>query len=316
MQTMERDKQLTDYLLGELPEWQREELEERFYHDADLFERMLALQDELIDDHLRGELSARQSKRFERYFLATPRQRERVESARALLRAIAEQPAAEAPAPARIEAEPVSWWRLFLKRLGGNRLVTGMAFAIALLLITVTGGMIFEMRRLHGELTQARQQQQELQGQVANERARADRLADTPTTPSPLPGTTPPPRPGEDVIASLVLTSDYDQGTKGPRGGGLQKLVIPSERGLVRLRLKLTRADYPGYRVTLIEVSSGKTVQTLDGLRGRAGQVVAQFPASSFSGPARDYLVVLDGKTADGKYETEIEKYSFRTGRK
>lgn len=324
MQTLPQDKQLISYLLGELTGEQREGLEERFCHDADLFERMLALRDDLIDDYLRGQLPSQQLRQFERYFLATPQQRERIENARALMRAIAAEPAAETPAPARVEAEPISFWQQLRDLIRDNRMTIGLAFSMALLMITVTGSLIFEMMRLRNQLTQVRQQEQEMQQQIAKERSRADGLAEElaiARTEGAQPDTTPSPSPEGEVIASLILTSDYDQGSKGPRGsGGLQKLVIPSDRGLVQLRLKLADASYRSYRVTLREVSSGKTVQTLEGLRAhptRSGKaVIAKFPASIFSGPAKDYLVVLDGRTAEGKYETEIDKYSFQADKK
>jgi len=324
MQTLEQNNQLINYLLGELPETQREELEEKFCHDPDLFEQMLALRDDLIDNYLRGELSPRQLQQFERYFLATPQQRERVENARALLRVIAAEPAPAPPAFVRAEAEPVSWWQRLRDWLRGHQLAVEIVFAVALLIFAASVLLIFEAARLRNQLAQAQQRQQELQQQLAAERERADRaekLANAPRPDDPpLPESTSP-RPEENVIASLTLTSDYDQGLKGSRGGGgLQKLVIPSDRGLVALRLKLSDASYRSYRVTLKEVSSGKTARTLTGLRARAARsgkaVIATFPASGFSGPAKDYLVILDGLTAEGKYETEIDKYSFRVDRK
>jgi hypothetical protein len=311
MQTLQQDKQLVSYLLGELPEEQHEELEERFCHDADLFERMLALRDDVIDDYLRGELSRQQSQQFERYFMATPQQRKRVENARALMQVVASGPAAERTAYARIKAELVSFWQRLRDLLRDHPVEIGVVFAVALLIVAVPG---LQVVRLRNQLAQARQQ-------TAEQRSRADRAEElaraASQAPSLSPEPAPPSRPEENVIASLFLTSDYDRGPKGPGGsGGLQKLVIRPRRDLVQLRLKLADDDYRSYRVTLSEVSSGRKVQTLDGLRAqptRSGKVViAEFPASSFPSPAMDYLVVLDGRTAEGKYETEIDKYSFR----
>ncbi|MGH9837481.1 MAG: hypothetical protein ACREEM_01710, partial [Blastocatellia bacterium] len=299
----------------ELPREELEELEERFLHDAELFEPLLALRDDLIDDYLRGKLSPRQLSQFKRYFLATPQQRERVENARALMRAVAAEPVAEPTVPRRLADEMASRWQRLLDLLRDNRMTIGVAVAMALLLIT--GPLIFGLMRLRLQLTQTQQE-------VAEQRARADRLEQLATAPKraepPLPDPAPP-RPEENVIALLTLTSDYDQGLKGSRGGGgLRKLAIPSDRGLVVLRLRLADAGYRSYRVTLKEVSSGKLVRTLTGLRAqstRSGKVVtAQFPASSFSGPTKDYLVILDGITAEGNNEPEIDKYSFRAEKK
>jgi CHAT domain-containing protein/exonuclease VII small subunit len=78
------EKTIRRYLLGELPEAEMLPFEERLMTDDPLFEMLLVIEDELIDESVAGELSAEEQARFEAYFLATPRRRERLELARAL----------------------------------------------------------------------------------------------------------------------------------------------------------------------------------------------------------------------------------------
>ena len=71
------------YLLGLLPEVEREQLEAGFLADECLFEEMLAVEDELIDDYVSGHLSESYREGFERYFLRLDERRQRLKFAMA-----------------------------------------------------------------------------------------------------------------------------------------------------------------------------------------------------------------------------------------
>lgn len=73
------------YLLGELPEDERQQFDEQLITNADYSERLMATEDELIDDYLLGQLSEGERERFERTFLTNPFLRKRVALAKALL---------------------------------------------------------------------------------------------------------------------------------------------------------------------------------------------------------------------------------------
>lgn len=83
MRTLEHPL-LTDFLLGRLPEEQHERLEARLLDDAEAFEELRIVEDELVDAFLRGELSPPERESFEGHYLRSSRQREKVEFARAL----------------------------------------------------------------------------------------------------------------------------------------------------------------------------------------------------------------------------------------
>jgi hypothetical protein len=70
------------YLLGDLAEGERLDLEQRYLADEGFFEEIQALEDELIRDYLAGHLTATQHQLFERKYLATPALREKVEFVR------------------------------------------------------------------------------------------------------------------------------------------------------------------------------------------------------------------------------------------
>src|SRR5205085_3185268 len=71
------------YLLDELGEDElRRQIEERLMLDPDFFGELEAAEEELIDDYLRGALSARESEDFKRHFLTTPERQEKLSFAR------------------------------------------------------------------------------------------------------------------------------------------------------------------------------------------------------------------------------------------
>lgn len=95
---LEEDILLKKHLLGELPEGERGELEERLFADPEYFRQFRAAEDELIDEYLYGDLDADERERFETHFLTTPERRESLRIARALKQYISRNavtPAAE-----------------------------------------------------------------------------------------------------------------------------------------------------------------------------------------------------------------------------
>jgi len=70
------------YLLGELPDEDRDRLEDEYFEDDAVHERLLALECELVDAYVRGELSPGERRHFEDRFVATPEGREKVARAR------------------------------------------------------------------------------------------------------------------------------------------------------------------------------------------------------------------------------------------
>jgi hypothetical protein len=86
---------LTRYLLGQLPESEREAIEQRSVTEPRLSDTLAAIETELIDAWARGELGPEERRRVEEILLASPAQRERVRTARAI---------------AARDARPHRWW--------------------------------------------------------------------------------------------------------------------------------------------------------------------------------------------------------------
>src|SRR5260370_34758164 len=84
----EDERRILRYLLGDLPEAEQIEVEQRFFSDDRYFEQLLALEDELTYDYLRGDLSRDERVKFERRFLPLADGRKSTAFAEALLEAV------------------------------------------------------------------------------------------------------------------------------------------------------------------------------------------------------------------------------------
>src|SRR5262249_47691435 len=126
------------YLLeaDKLPAHEVERFEDEYFGDDETFALLLAAEDELIDRYLRGELSAQERERFERHFLLSPRRRQKMDNAKAMRRVIPElaPPERQRLEPASVRRSLFSWLPSWLN---GPKLVPGVAFAMAMLLIVV-----------------------------------------------------------------------------------------------------------------------------------------------------------------------------------
>lgn len=79
---------ITAYLLGELAEPEQERFETRYFADDALFNRLLAIEDELIDRYSSGNLTEFECQRLERHFTRVPGRRKRLPLAEALPRRV------------------------------------------------------------------------------------------------------------------------------------------------------------------------------------------------------------------------------------
>src|SRR5215207_4236036 len=91
------------YLLGELSEQQREQVEQRLLSDDDLYQQLLLAEDDLIDEYISGELSDQERSKFSARFLRVPELKQDVMSMMALrkhaLETVPPVAARDAPAP-------------------------------------------------------------------------------------------------------------------------------------------------------------------------------------------------------------------------
>jgi hypothetical protein len=170
------DQKVFNYLLGELPEEEQLKIEEQYVSDKELQERLLIVEDELIDAYVGNELGESQRERFETYFLRSSQRKERLKNAKALAGYINNLKESEKPS-------------LHIPFAGALRYGSqwGLRAALIAMLVLATGSLwlILEVSRLRDQLKQmeARQlsggaEDESLRRQLSEQRRRADGLAE------------------------------------------------------------------------------------------------------------------------------------------
>jgi hypothetical protein len=115
------DRFLLLQLLGRLSGDERAAVEERFFGDDEFFERLIAMEEELIRDYIRDELSPEHRQEFERILLGSPELRNRIEETRDLMAVLAGDPVGQKSPPERARWTFFSGlfqWRVALPLLG------------------------------------------------------------------------------------------------------------------------------------------------------------------------------------------------------
>jgi anti-sigma factor RsiW len=101
MKIDQRENLIRRYLLGELTEADQAALEQDLLIDNGKFDRVWALENELVDSYVRGEMSRADRERFEGHYLTSSLHRERV--------AIAESFLTDIDQARRAPAQDISW---------------------------------------------------------------------------------------------------------------------------------------------------------------------------------------------------------------
>jgi hypothetical protein len=161
---------LRQYLLGRLPEAERERFEESYFGDDEVFARLLVAEEELTSDYLADNLSDQDRERFEEEFLTTAGGREHVRFARAVARVSAAELESGTGRAVPSALHGRWWWQW-------------AAAAVLLASLVPSVWMFVENRRIREELARSEASREELgrleQGareQAATEAAKAQQL--------------------------------------------------------------------------------------------------------------------------------------------
>jgi hypothetical protein len=333
------EKQAVGYFLGRLTEDEQSALEERFFTDAAYSDFLQSVEDDLVDDYVRGALSSAERERFEKHFLNTTRRRGKVEAAKAFLALESSIKTTVPLATAKVEKE--TWWSNLFATLFAPRPVWAYSMAAVALLFLVGGlWFYFENRQLNYEVSrlrdiqqkgnqqqeELRQQAEQLQKQINEQHGRNDGLsADLQKErerseqaksekerlereldqlkKSRSSG-------GDGSIASAIATFILLPGSRGPDEP--VRFVAPRSSRIARFQLDLERGDeYPLYRVEL-RTAGGNVVWNQDVKQTRqtaAGpSVVISLPLSILQ--SGEYELTLRGLKAKGQFE-DIGYYYF-----
>ena len=284
---LKSEKLITQYLLGELPEEQQVEIEDRAFSDQEFMASITAVENDLIDEYVREEMPEADRLRFESMFLASESRRKKVEFARALVHLLDENRVTER-GTRKVSAAPVSWREALAAFLNGLNPVGKLALTAATLLLMLGGAWLItqtltlrsQLNRLQAQQHSQQNSRQTLEQQVESERRRNEELlaqlnqekqqrAQTDESLRQLTERvnqqqSEAPR---SIIASLTLLPGISRSeTTQP------KLILPPNASVARLQIGIEpEEDYKSFGVEL-RTASGRPVWMRDSLTARSSR--------------------------------------------
>jgi hypothetical protein len=220
------------FLLGELPDDERDAIEERFFTDDDTFAELQEAEDDLADEYGRGGLSPERRARFEARFLQDEAGQSRVDFAQALRAAASRR---HAPVPLAHRG-PGAWgW--------AAAAVAALALAGTLVALSRVRGVITRLEEDRAALSRTAAEQEGrargLQGEVDRLQGRVADLEER------LSGSL-------GRVVTLTLTPGLAREMQP-----LASLAIAPDTSRIELTLRLTDDAYPAYRV-VIDTAEGR----------------------------------------------------------
>lgn len=295
----DQKRRMVQYLFGELSADERAEFEDSYLKDSEVFQELVALENEMIDRYVLGELPQPERQRFEHSFLSNPARRDMVETARSLL---AYSAASEnAMQPETPERATVPWHRTW-----------GFQFAAAAVFLLLMGGtfwLALTNRRLGNELENLRREQvtavqdkQALQQQVDSLRAQLEQR--------------------DAAIQQMAQLQDHDTvsfnlGPGVSRGNGdLVNLVVPPQVSSVSLHMILEHDSHSHYGVSL-RTADGRLIWRKDNVQGQSPS--GQNKDMTITLPSRllqtgDYVVRVSAGNEDPLHT--LAGYSFHVSKR
>ena len=247
---------IRNYLLGELEEGAREQVEQRLMTDRDYKEEVLIVEEELLEDYVSGALDNHERDLFLKNYLTTPLQKQKLRIAQALDKRVTQS----APRPAGISGSP-NLIRRLVDVLRTRKLFLQLSWAA--MILVVAGSSVLLVRAWR---------ERELQAELLILNGPESRLLE------------PSPAVFQLTLAPLTLRAP----------GNLPTVSIADQRQVVQLRIPQPQSQQQIFSVTLKD-SDNHEVRSLNDLRLRnvdgSRMLVVQLPARIFS--SGDYILTV-----------------------
>ncbi|MFT3742917.1 MAG: hypothetical protein QM785_01360 [Pyrinomonadaceae bacterium] len=287
------DNKIRRFLLGEMPSEEHEAFEQQIVEgDAELFEAVRVVDDELTEEYLRGNLSAAEAKKFEAANTSQTRC-ERLDLHRAMLAEFdLNRPATQLP-----EVSPG-----FLAKLIAALQLPQLAVAAALLVAVIIGVWFLVLRKPQVDIVkQTETTPTELPSPIPTAPIDVNGNKPPAKTPTPTPANTdnrPPPE-QHSIIAAVILSPGLVRS-----GGSNPTVKVGENTKSVNFTLPLRSTDYRNYRVE-IEDGAGKIVYRSATIAPRGGRLNFSSPAKNLS--PGDYIVRAYGVNNAGENESAAD---------
>lgn len=303
------------YLLGELSEGEREQIEDLLMSDNDVYQELVFTEDDLIDDYIFNEVPEADRTKFKERFLTVPELRQNVSITSALRRyALATTPQVVAE-PQRVSL--IDRFRKFLMQPAA-----AVSFAAILLAAIALDIWLFRQKsqlqsrveqlearqanlptgRLEEQLAAAELQNKQLSDELSRQQQRLAEESRKLALAQEQLNRQSPRASGAGVLA-IALTSGYMRDS-----GAWTKFSIQPHISEVSFKLDVVDGDYRRYQVIL---------QTVEGQRKYSKNLsvptgsVLTFKVSAKILIPGDYHIALKGRDSSGQF-TEAGNYYFR----
>jgi uncharacterized coiled-coil protein SlyX len=310
---MDSQQQVRRYLLGNLPEQEQLALEQEYFCDDELFDRVWELENELVDSYVRGKLERDERKLFERNYLQSPVHRRRVAFSTALLETVD----AKLMEPRTAAAPSKRWWADFPVSLRWATVAAVIVLsAITIILFFERASLHKRLDRLYADASSQQQHTRELEDEIAAQRDQSDKLkgelarmraeAQAPTSSSQ-------PSIGETrSVLSFLLSPIVLRG-----GGEAQQLKLEKQTTSVLFRMNVQPPAARLFQVVLRTVDGVKVFEkaSLQSHR-QAGDnftLALKVPASKLE--PGDYILTLSATNGVKAPPEEVNRFFFRVSR-
>ena len=304
------ERQICQYLLGKLGLEEQQRFEEQLMTQESLFDELMVLEDELIDEYLKGTLSPVDRTDFEKHFLATPERRQKIQFAQALRKHVAAAALQQSPAPL---SRP-SFWQSFLALVRAQSPSFRYGFQAALSAVIVAGlwmggttwRLSTQVAQIRSQRSVSEEREQLVRQQLEEQRRRSQELEQQLVL-AQAQGQKP-----LEISLSRLVTFVLSPNLVRDSSGTSKRLAIPPDTDLVELRLELTDHTYQNYRAALQD-DEGSEILAFNKLkpeRSGPNQVLGlTVPAKSLQ--RGDYLLKLSGASKTGEFDP-LGSYYFR----
>jgi hypothetical protein len=292
------DQLITEYLLGSLTAKEAERLDELSFTDDAFAVALQAIENDLVDAYVRGELHGKVLERFRSFYLSSLLRQEKVNTAKAFLEIAGREGQAQRRASEqRATSSSVDgrradiWWKEIFalpKSLGLAAIAASILLFIGLgWMVVQNQGLRKQQQANQAELELLNRKIADMQAEVAKQQATTvDKQQEI-----------------DGLLARLEQRSFSEEPNIVPialepqtRGiSAIGSVAIPSGSDFLTLQLALESNDHPTYQATLKSLPSGEILWRRSGLtaqqRGGAGVIVITVRASILK--SQNYLVEL-----------------------
>lgn len=303
--TPQFESTLRRYVLGELEEGLRVELEELLITDAEAFEALGVIEDEVIEEYLEGTDSAAQRETFEQNFLTSPERSRRLRVVRALKERAARQERALAPTTLAAKGLfPASRWQWVPTGLAATLAVSLIGNAwLASRVVQMTPEMSLPTPAASVRPEAATVRVVEPTVPFATMAVASPNQLESPEPPLLRRAPEMAPERPPAAVHTFVLTAGLLRSS-----GSLPRLTVPTDAVVVRLLLDLPGDDYPLYRAALND-AEGDEIWAASKLKAEPGKAAVAVAVLTSFLPPGDYQMKLSGLT-EGQPEA-LGTYAF-----